>query len=126
MDYEVSIADNGNYIIIKYCVPMTTEVALKSSSELMGLSAEHDIKRFLFDMRESANVQSITANFKFANKDIQTFEFPRNSLSAFLVRPNDKSHDFITTVFLNAGYAVEKFTSVREAVKWLTADLKTK
>jgi hypothetical protein len=38
MDYELSIADNGNYIIIKYNVPMTTDVALESSSELMGLS----------------------------------------------------------------------------------------
>ncbi|MBL1212675.1 MAG: hypothetical protein HND52_04825 [Ignavibacteriae bacterium] len=126
MDYEVSIADNGNYIIIKYYVPMTTEVALKSSSELMDLSEQHNIKRFLFDMRESANVQSITANYNFANKEVQTFEFPRNSLSAFLVRPNDNSHDFITTVFLNAGYAVEKFTSEKKAVNWLTAELKTK
>ena len=111
MDYEVSIADDGNYIIIKYYVPMTTDVALKSSSELMGLSEQHNIKRFLFDMRKSTNIQSITANYNFANKDVQTFEFPRNSLSAFLIRPKDNSHDFITTVFLNAGYAVKKFTS---------------
>jgi hypothetical protein len=77
-------------------------------------------------MRESTNVQSITANYNFAYKNVQTFEFPRNSLSAFLVRPNDNSHDFITTVFLNAGYAVEKFTNEQEAVNWLTAEMKTK
>jgi hypothetical protein len=103
---------------------MTTEVALRSSPELMQLASENNIKKFLFDMRKSANIQSVADNYFFANKHIQTFDFPRNSVSAFLTRPDDNSHDFITTAFINAGYRVEKFTDKKEAVKWLTADMK--
>ena len=123
-DYLISIADNRNYIIIKYLVPMTTELALKSGPELQRIANENHIKRYLFDMRESPNIQSVTDNYFYANQDIQTFDFPRDSRSAFLVEPSDRSHDFITTAFKNAGYLVDKFTTEDEAVKWLNANLK--
>jgi len=126
MDYKISIARNRNYIIIKYFVPMSTEVSLKSGPELIRRANENGIKRFLFDMRESRNIQSVTDNYYFANKHIQTFDFPRRSLSAFLIEPSDDSHDFITTAFKNAGFAVGKFTSETEAVKWLNANLEHK
>ena len=123
MAYMLSIAENRNYILIKYFVPMTTEVGLKSGAELKRSATENGITRFLFDMRESTNVQSVTDNYFFANQDIQTSGFPRNSLSAFLIKPSDNSHDFITTAFKNAGYAVAKFATEDEAVKWLNANL---
>ena len=123
MAYTISIAENRNYIIIKYFVPMTTEIGVKSGDELTRSAAENDIMRFLFDMRESTNIQSVTDNYYFANQDIQTFNFPRNSLSAFLIKPSDNSHDFITTAFKNVGYAVDKFSTEDEAVKWLNANL---
>lgn len=121
-DYSISIAESRAFLIIKYYVPMTTELAVKSGPELMHSATENDIKRFLFDMRESKNIQSVTDNYYFANQNIQTFDFPRNSLSAFLVNPSDNSHDFITIAFKNAGYEVKKFTIEEEAVQWLDAD----
>ena len=105
---------------------MTSELALKSGPEIMRLADESDIRKFLFDMRESRNIQSVTNNYYFAYERIQTFDFPRNSLSAFLVQPSDNSHDFITTAFKNAGYSVEKFTSEDEAIKWLGANPESK
>ncbi len=126
MDYKISIAENRNYIIIKYYVPMTTEVSLKSGPELIRRATENDIRRFLFDMRESQNIQSVTDNYYFANQHIQTFDFPRRSRSAFLMQPSDNSHDFITTAFMNAGYAVDKFVNEDEAVKWLNSNLEVK
>jgi len=120
-DYRISIAGDPEYMIIKYFGPMTTEIALKSGPELMQRASGSDIRRFMFDMRESTNIQSVTNNYYFAYEHIQTFNFPRNSLSAFLVQPSDNSHDFITTAFKNAGYAVEKFTSEKEAVIWLNS-----
>ncbi|MDF1575781.1 MAG: hypothetical protein P1P86_11395 [Bacteroidales bacterium] len=122
-DYMISIAGNRNYIIIKYFVPMTSEVALKSGPELQRLATENDIRRFLFDMRNSTNIQTVTDNYYFAYQHIQTFDFPRNSLSAFLIQPSDNSHDFISTAFKNAGYEVVKFTTEDTAVKWLNANL---
>lgn len=125
-DYVISIAENRNYIIIKYLVPMSTQVALTSGPELKQLSDENNIKRFLFDMRESPNIQSVTNNYLFAYQKIQTFDFPRNSLSAFLIKPLDHSHDFITTAFENAGYSVAKFVSENEAIEWLNTHLEQK
>jgi hypothetical protein len=122
-DYRISIAENRNYVIIKYLVPMTTELALKSGPELQRIANENDIKRYLFDMRESQNIQSAADNYFYANQDIQTFDFPRESRSAFLIEPSDHSHDFITTAFKNAGYLVDKFVTEDEAVKWLNANL---
>lgn len=123
-DFLISIAESRNYVIIKYLVPMTTELALKSGPELQRIANDNDIKRYLFDMRESLNIQSVTDNYFYANQDIQTFDFPRDSRSAFLIEPSDHSHDFITTAFKNAGYLVDKFITEDEAVKWLNANLK--
>jgi hypothetical protein len=119
MDYKISISEDRNYIILQYYVPMTTKVALESGPEMMRLAIENYILKFLFDMRKSQNVQSAGENYFFANRDNQTFGFPRNTRSAFLVRPDDDSHDFITTAFLNAGYRVAQFTHEEEAIKWL-------
>ncbi len=119
MDYKISISENRNYIILKYLVPMTTKVAIESGPEMMRLAIENNISKFLFDMRKSQNVQSPSGNYFFANEDIQKFNFPRNTRSAFLVSPDDHSHDFITTAFLNAGYIVAQFSSEEEAIKWL-------
>ena len=126
MDYKISVAENRNYIIIKYYVPISTEISLKSGPELMRYATENDIKRFLFDMRESPNIQSVTENYYFANQDIQTFNFPRSSVSAFVIQPLDNSHNFITTAFKNAGYTVAQFANEDEAVKWLNANLEPK
>lgn len=119
MDYKISISENRNYIILQYLVPMTTKVALDSGPEMMRLAIENNISNVLFDLRESPNVQSPTGNYFFANQDIKKFNFPRNTRSAFLVRSDDHSHDFITTAFFNAGYIVAQFTSEEKAIKWL-------
>ena len=123
MDYQIAVSENNNYIIIKYLVPMTTNIALISGPELLQIAKENEINRFLFDMRESNNEQSVTDNYIFANEKIQTFEYPRNSIAAFLINPDDHSHDFITTVFQNAGYILSQFTSEDEAVNWLNKNL---
>lgn len=119
MDYKISISENRNYIILQYLVPMTTKVAIESGPEMMRLAIENNVSKFLFDMRKSQNVQSPSGNYFFANEDIQKFNFPRNTRSAFLVSSDDHSHDFITTAFLNAGYIVAQFSSEEEAIKWL-------
>ncbi len=119
MEYEISISKTCNHIIIRFYAPMTTALACRCGPELVHLASENNIDRFLFDVRHATNIQSHANNFFFANKDIMSFGFPRASRSAFLVRPGDTSHDFITTAFLNAGYSVKLFSDEEEAVTWL-------
>ena len=119
MDRSISVSENHDYIIIRVHKPMTTELSLRIGPEITRLAAEKSINRFLFDVRGSVNIQSVTKNFWFANKDIESFGFPRASRSAFLVDKNDRSHDFITTAFLNAGYIVRIFNDENSAIRWL-------
>ena len=119
MDYEITISKHHSHVVIKFYAAMTTSLACRCGPELVRIAAEHNINRFLFDVTQSKNIQSVTDNYYFAYKDIEDFDFPRASRSAFLVRPGDKSHDFITTAFLNAGYLVKLFTDEATALAWL-------
>jgi hypothetical protein len=108
--------------VIKVFVAMTSAIGVRCGTEAIGLGAEHRIDRFLFDLRDSPNQQSVVDNYEFAHKEIALFGFPKHSRSAFLVRPDDRSHDFITTAFFNAGYVVRLFSDEAAAIAWLEKD----
>lgn len=110
MDYMISLDENLGCIFIKFFNAMTSEVGIRCGADIVPLSEEKHIKRFLFDVREAPNTQSDVQNYNFATEEISDFGFPHDSRSAFLVNPDDTSHDFITTLFLNAGYRVRSFT----------------
>ena len=119
MDYEIYISESRHYIVFRPLQPMTAEIGQRGCPEVTRLGAEKNINRFLFDMRGSANIESVSNNFYFARKDIVEFGFPHASRSAFLVDANDTSHEFITTVFLNTGYIVKLFKDESTAINWL-------
>jgi hypothetical protein len=123
MDYQVSLAANGRYILIKVLVPMTSAVGVRCGTDAVSLGAENKVERFLFDLRESPNVQSVVHNYQFAHKEITSFGFQTTSRSAFLVRPDDRSHDFIDTAFYNAGYVTKLFTDEAAAITWLEQEV---
>lgn len=123
MDYQVSLAGSGRYILIKVLVPMTSAVGARCGAEAISLGSEKNVDRFLFDLRDSPNVQSVVDNYQFAHKEITAFGFPTRSRSAFLVRPDDQSHDFINTAFYNAGYVTKMFTDEAAAIAWLEAEV---
>ena len=120
MDYEISLDENLGCIFIKFFNAMTSKVAARCGPEIVRLSEEKQIKRFLFDVRQAPNIQSDVENYNFATEEIADFGFPHNSRSVFLISPGDISHDFITTLFLNAGYRVNSFTEEESAISWLT------
>lgn len=123
MDYEVRLADSGRYVLIRVFVPMNSEIGVRVGSEAVRLGAEQKVEKFLFDLRDSTNVQSVVDNYEFAHKEIGGFGFPHAARSAFLVRPDDKSHDFINTAFFNAGYVTRLFADEAAAIAWLEADV---
>ena len=122
MDYKISLDENLGCIFIKVFNAMTSEVGTRCGPEIVRLSEEKHIKRFLFDVRQAPNTQSDVQNYNFATEGISDFGFPHDSRSAFLVRPDDTSHDIRTTLFLNAGYCVKSFTDEEDAKSWLTKE----
>ena len=122
MDYKISLDENLGCIFIKVFKAMTSEVGRRCGSDATQLSEKNHINRFIFDVREAPNTQSDVKNYNFATEEISDFGFPRDSRSAFLIRPGDASHKFIETLFLNAGYRVKSFTDEEAAKSWLTKE----
>ncbi|HTY02941.1 MAG TPA: hypothetical protein VMC81_04345 [Rhodocyclaceae bacterium] len=118
----MSVSESGRHIVIKVLVPMTSELGMRAGPDAARLGAERKLSAYLFDLRDSPNVQSVIDNYEFVHKDIPKSDFPRDSRNAFLVRPDDKSHEFISMVFANAGYMTKTFTDEASAVAWLETD----
>ena len=119
MDYKISLDEDLGCIYIKVFNAMTSEVGARCGPEIVRLSNNKHINRFLFDVREAPNTQNDVENYNFATEEITDFGFPHNSRSAFLINPGDSSHDFITMLFQNAGYRVKSFTDEAAAKAWL-------
>lgn len=120
-DFEVSVSENEQFLIIDIKGPMTNELGRRCGIAGVDLGQRTAIKRYLFDLRGAPNMESIFANYKFAYEEISDFGFPKDTRSALLTDPGDRSHDFMETVFMNAGYIVRLFTDEASAVSWLNA-----
>jgi len=119
MDCNVSCSDNGKYILVKVNKPMTIALGRRCGKDATELGARHNINRYLFDLRGAPNIENVVPNYQFAYKDMDNFSFPRGARSALLTDPDDKSHDFMETVFRNAGFKVRLFSNKNSAIAWL-------
>jgi hypothetical protein len=119
MTKEIKVSDSGKYIIVRVNEDMTRALAESLSLEAMHLGNRKDINKYLYDLRNSRNKESINANYIFANQDLKRLEPNPSNTIAMLTSPDDKSHDFIDTVLRNAGYNVKLFIVEEEAIAWL-------
>ncbi|PVV07783.1 MAG: hypothetical protein B6D77_13130 [gamma proteobacterium symbiont of Ctena orbiculata] len=99
---------------------MTNELGRQCGRDAVELGERNNIKCYLFDLRGAPNIESIFNNYEFAYREMAEFSFPKNARSALLTDPGDKSHDFMETVFVNAGYSVRLFTDPDAASSWLS------
>jgi isopentenyldiphosphate isomerase len=116
---EIKISDNGKYIIVQVKENMTRTLAERLGLEAVQLGNTKNITRFLYDLRDSRNTETINGNYIFAKQDMKRIEPNPENMIAMLTSPNDKSHDFIETVLRNAGYTVKLFIVEEEAIQWL-------
>ena len=119
MEYETSISESGGYISVKVNQPMTNDLGRRLGTDVARLANEKNIKKFLVDVRKAPNLHSVTDDYVYAYKDMDNFGFTKSMQSALLISPDDSSHDFIATVFRNAGYQVKIFTDENTAISWL-------
>ena len=119
MDYNVSVSDNGTFILVKVNKPMTIELARRAGVDATELGERHNIKKYLFDLRDAPNIEMGVPNFIFANEEMDNFGFPKNARSALLTDPSDTSHDFMEIAQQNAGFDTRLFTNENQAVAWL-------
>jgi len=109
MSYTISKSENGKYIQLKVIGNINRQLALQYYLEAHALGAKIGIKRYLVDLTESRNTDTILRNYTFANQDMQNPGIDKNARMALLVNPKDHSFDFIETVLRNAGNDVTLF-----------------
>ena len=119
MTKEIKVSDNGKYIIVRVNEDMTRTLAESLGLEAMHLGIKKNLSKFLYDLRNSRNKETINTNYIFANEDLKRHAPNPANKTTMLTSPNDKSHDFIETVLRNAGYNVKLFIIEEEAIIWL-------
>jgi hypothetical protein len=119
-EYEVSQSPDSKYIVVNIKTDMTTELGRRCGADAARLGQQNGIKCYLFDLRGAPNIESTLDNYTFAYAEMNDFRFPKDARSALLTDPDDRSHDFMETVFNNAGYAVRLFTDEAAAIAWLS------
>jgi hypothetical protein len=120
MTYKISIADNRKYIIIEVHGKLTRENAMTYTLESHKLGAEIGVLRFLVDAVDARNAETVGENYDFAYKDVnETPEIERRARVALLVEPDDHSHDFVETLFINSGHNVRLFRDRQMAIDYL-------
>lgn len=119
MDYLIEIVGENSFIQLTIRGEITSEKGMLSNQEVYKLGREKGINKYLVDVTEARNVDNILNNYQFAYKDMNNELFDRSAKVAFLVHPEDHSHDFITLVLQNSGFIVQLFRKKEEALEFL-------
>lgn len=120
MHYTITPSDKGDYIITEVHGDMDRELGLRLAHESQALGDQLGIHKFLIDVTDSINVDSVLDQYRFANVDLtESEELDHYSKIAVLVSPEDHSHDFIETVVRNIGINFKLFRNRQEALSFL-------
>jgi hypothetical protein len=118
-DFHVELGPGGGHVRVVILKPFTVELGRDCGRAAAEVGVQHGVYRYLFDTRQARNVDSVTANYRFAHMDLSAFRFSKSVPVAVLTRPGDRSYDFMETALTNAGYRVRLFSREDEAVQWL-------
>ena len=119
--HSVIPSEDGKYIILTIKGELDSLNALQPAVEAHELAAKLGINQILYDYTEARSVRSPADVYFLINDDVlKQPKFRLHSRVAFLVAPDDMSHDFMITVSQNAGLNVRLFRDRQQAVEYLT------
>lgn len=119
MSYEISISATRTYLLVRVTKPMTRSLARQIALDMKAQSTKHNLKAYLYDVRDSRNCEGIGSNYEFVYRDMADMGFGRDVRAAILAQADDQTHDFIETLCRNAGYDVRLFREGAPAIAWL-------
>jgi hypothetical protein len=122
MTCAITVASDNKYIILKFQGDVTRQSTGKYILEAHELGRKLCINEYLVDMTESRNVDPVIENYEYVHIDMEQAAIPKTARVALLVAPDDHSHDFIVTVFRNAGHNLKLFTDRSQAIRHLLKD----
>jgi hypothetical protein len=120
MKFNIAPSKDKKYIIIEISGNITVESIMQPIMQAHALGAKLKINRYLMDVTNARNVDSVVKNFHFAYEDMKTTNgIDQTAMVASLVDPDDHSHDFVETVLKNAGFNFKIFRNRQKAVDFL-------
>lgn len=123
MGYQVKVSECGQFIVIKVVGEMTALSAQSQMTEAHKLGAEVGINRYLVDISESRNIDTISNNYFFVTEGVETFDgINKDARVAIFYDEKDASHEFVERMFEEAGYNVPFFTDIDKAKEFLLKD----
>jgi hypothetical protein len=123
MGFETSLSDCVTYIHIDLMqTPMTVERTKELIKFGVGLLHSYGIRKFLIDAHDSPHDSTIMNQYDLAYHYARSMGLSRPIKIAVIKDQDDRSRDFIETVFNNAGYCYKLFSDDEDAVHWLKTD----
>lgn len=120
MGYKLETSEDKDFITLTVEGDFTAKDMMGYIMAAHDLGTEIKISRFLVDVREARNVDSVMHNYQFAYSDMKNTEgIIISARVAALVNPGDRSHDFIETVLNNAGLSIKLFSDRELALEYL-------
>ncbi len=120
MPYAINLSGDGKYIILTIKGEINRKIAMPQNLEAHELGRNLGISRYLVDVTEARNTDSILDQHDFAYKDMQENKgIDRSARVAALISPSDHSHDFIETVAKNSGFNLRLFNDRKKAERFL-------
>lgn len=120
MEYEIGASDDGLYVILKICGVISRKTSLKRVEEAHQYGRKLGVNRFLVDLTEARNGDSVFEKYDFAYSDLKKSTLiDRYAVIAAVARPGDRSFEFGETVLRNSGLNVRFFEDRDAAVQYL-------
>jgi hypothetical protein len=123
MPHRIFAADDASYVILEEVGDITRQSQLQHNQEAHEFARKIGTRKFLVDVTNARNRDSIGENYQFAYTDLEnlrnTNAIERGERVAILASPGDDSHDFAVTVMVNSGSDVKLFNDRDSAIDFL-------
>jgi hypothetical protein len=107
--FSVRAAEDGHYIILKL-VGTSGRPEFQGVLEAHALGARLGIHRYLVDLTDAHNADRTMDDYALAYDDFpHSPTIDRFAKVVALAKPDDHSHDFLVTLFKNAGSPIQLF-----------------
>ena len=122
MSYTITTSSDHRHVILKVTGYFGRQQALKYHLEAHQVGAEQGIERFLLDLTEGRNTDTVLRNYTFVSQDMKTPGINLNARIAILVNPHDHSHDYLESFMRTAGIDAALFYEYDLAVAFLNME----
>jgi hypothetical protein len=110
MPHSVALSPDRDLVILTVRGGITAAAAIEFNREQHLLGVKSGVSRYLTDLCDCRNVDTVTNNLDFALRGMADAAVDKDARVAVLVSPGDYSHDYLEGAFRCAGLDVVFFT----------------